>query len=74
MRKQTSYSRVKKQVKKDKAEKKSRQEKREEQEEKGGEDRAGCPPETPLKPFTQNPRKSVTDLLGPFEQTKAACK
>lgn len=55
-----------KQVKKDKAEKKSRQEKEKNKKKKVGRTEQDGHLK-PAKPFTQNSRKLVTDLLGPFE-------
>ncbi|OWK00444.1 CCDC80 [Cervus elaphus hippelaphus] len=55
-----------KQVKKDKAEKKSRQEKEKNKKKKVGRTEQDGHLK-PTKHFTQNPRKLVTDLLGPFE-------
>ena len=55
-----------KQMKKDKAEKKSRQEKEKNKKKKVGRTEQDGHLK-PTKPFTQNPRKLVTDLLGPFE-------
>ncbi|KAB0395668.1 hypothetical protein E2I00_016218 [Balaenoptera physalus] len=55
-----------KQVKKDKAEKKSRQEKEKNKKKKAGRTEQDGHLK-PAKHFTQSPRKSVTDLLGPLE-------
>ncbi|EPY88729.1 coiled-coil domain-containing protein 80 precursor [Camelus ferus] len=55
-----------KQVKKDKAEKKSRQEKEKNKKKKVGKHEQDGHLK-PTKHFTQSPRKSVSDLLGPFE-------
>ncbi|XP_036706082.1 coiled-coil domain-containing protein 80 [Balaenoptera musculus] len=55
-----------KQVKKDKAEKKSRQEKEKNKKKKAGRTEQDGHLK-PTKHFTQSPRKSVTDLLGPLE-------
>ncbi|XP_057552895.1 coiled-coil domain-containing protein 80 [Hippopotamus amphibius kiboko] len=54
-----------KQAKKDKAEKKSRQEKEKNKKKLGRTEQDGHL--KPTKHFTQSPRKSATDLLGPFE-------